>query len=617
MGVDVFFVISGFLIGGIILRELDSGDFSFRRFWERRIRRIVPAILFFLAVTLFVGWRILPAPDLSSLAAQTFAALFGVANFKMLALTGGYWAAPANSILLLHTWSLAVEEQFYVLMPFILALAYRWFRRQIPLLLVAFLSASLALSLYWGTNVYPGNFFLLPSRAWELLLGCLGAWALKERLALPRSLASPAAGLGLVALLFSAFFFHLNESWPDARTLLPAVATLLVLISPAAAGAVSLPVQFLSLPPVRFIGLISYSLYLWHWPMIVFLREFGPDEITLTDRWLLVAVSVALAALSWRFVEQPFRQKLPSRRISTRLLLIGAGAVWLCLAVVSGQIAKTPVRQLSSPSARPSLFNSPGLESIQKYDAAGREAAGGIKLSDATGSPQCVLLGSSLGMMLGPAIESLSAAYHTPCVLFCRSGMSPLFSGDPATNHIARKLRELRLRDEAVKKYVAQWKPKVVILAARWNKELDGRVVFPDSFPTSFVQESSNTLRWLGQHASRVVVVGQVPQLPLENGEDARDAIWKRYRRQGNVMPRLLEHPDITAQRRLALKIFQNCRITNLFIIDPDALFHNPNQSLRYYTTNGILYFDDHHLNSLGSMELKPLFEPVFQSIAP
>jgi hypothetical protein len=128
--------------------------------------------------------------------------------------------------------------------------------------------------------------------------------------------------------------------------------------------------------------------------------------------------------------------------------------------------------------------------------------------------------------------------------------------------------------------------------------------------------EASNTLVWLGRHATRVVVLGQVPQLPFQNGEDARTVIWRRYRNQGDIMPRLLEHPAVTAKRRLALGILQSCAPTNVFVLDPDPIFHQSDQSLRYFNAHGLLYFDMHHLNSLGSLELKPLLEPFFQSAA-
>ena len=618
IGVDVFFVISGFLIGGILLRELDAGKMSIGRFWERRVRRVVPMLLVLFAVTLLLGGMVLPPFQRPNIGGQTLFALFGLANFKMLALTHGYWGVAPNTLLLLHTWSLAVEEQFYVFIPLILAAAFRWFPRRIHILLLALLAASLALSLYWGTNARPENFYLLPARAWELLLGCLGAWALKEGLVLPKSLAPLAAFLGLLGIVISAFVLQMTARWPDAMAWLPVASTLLVLIAPASARAPSLTVRFLSLPPIRFIGLISYSLYLWHWPMVVLLKEYGPDEITLVQRWLLVIAAVALSALSWRYVEQPFRKKTPAPLVPIRPLLIGAGAAWLCLVVLSHQLSKPPSDTATSRLASmPVLLQVPGPESISPYDDRDREAEGGIRLNcSSNATPQVVLLGSSLGSMLGPVVDSLSHQYNVSTACFCRGWMSPLFTGDPAGNEVRENLRNIRIRDAVVKNFLSRWRPKLVILCARWNFEQGDRRTYRPSSQLTFVHEFSNTVRWLGQNSSRVVVVGQVPQLPLLNGEDARLAIWRRYRRDGNVMPHLVEHPAVTSLRMAAMQIFAGCAPTNMSIVDPEPLFHTPDHGLRYYSDRGLFYFDDHHLNSIGSVELKPLLEPFFKEVA-
>jgi len=613
IGVDVFFVISGFLIGGIILRELESGTFSFTRFWERRIRRIIPVLLFFFAVTLFAGWRILPPSGLASLASQTVAALLGVANFKMLALTGGYWAIAANSILLLHIWSLAVEEQFYLLMPIILVVSHRWFRRGTGFVITALFASSLFLSFYWGEIGYSGNFYLLPSRAWELLLGCLGAWAIQQRLELSKLLRQVAMTLGLLMILTAAFILHDDPKWPDARALLPTLGGLLILISPSSGKQNSWPVSLLSLPPLRFIGLISYSLYLWHWPMLVFLNNFKSDPVTRLDRWMVVGASIGLAALSWRFIEQPFRNKLRSLRVRTQPLVIGAAFAWLCLMALSCQMAKKPPQ---TGSSRPAFFNCPGSESIGGYEAGSHLADGGITFNGNGREPRCVLLGSSYAVMLGPVVQSLSDVYHIPCALFCQSAVSPLFVVPGSESHAPRKLRELRKRDELVKKYISQWRPDVIIVAARWNAEMAawGKNLGPSwpSFPESF----SNTVTWLGQHSSHVVLIGQIPQLPFQRGEEVADMVWRSYRSHGNLMPQLQEPAEATATRQKGRMFLQSCAQSNVTILDPAPIFQNQDHSLRYYGSKGIFYFDYLHLNSLGSMELKNLLEPLFKDMS-
>jgi hypothetical protein len=533
----------------------------------------------------------------------------------MLALTGGYWAPNANSILLLHVWSLAVEEQFYLLLPIILAVSHRWLRRRTELVLMTLFAASLFLSFYWGETGYAGNFYLLPPRAWELLLGCLGAWAVHHRFSVPKALQPTATAIGLGGILLSTFILHDSPQWPNSWTLLPTIAALLILISPANQGKLSPPVRLLSLPPLRFIGLISYSLYLWHWPILVFLKGYRGGELALTDRWSAAAVSVVFAALSWRFIEQPFRNKLRRLRVPTKPLLTVVGAVWVCLLTVSQEMAKKPPQHTGAP-LRPAFFNSPGRESIAEYDARSRLADGGIQFNASGREPRCVVLGSSHGMMLGPVIHSLSDLYNIPCALFCESGITPLFVPAGTDSHAPRRIRELRERDELVKKYLSQWKPDVVILAAKWDSEMQdwGKNLGP-AWP-SFPEALSNTVRWLSEHSSHVLLLGQIPELPFYEGEDAANTIWQRYRNGMNRMPQLLEPAEVTAERHQALALFQNSTYTNVIILDPTLLLQNADHTLRYYNSRGILYFDYNHLNSLGSMELKPLFEPYFKNMA-
>jgi peptidoglycan/LPS O-acetylase OafA/YrhL len=619
VGVDIFFVISGFLIGGIILRELDGGTFSLARFWERRFRRIVPVLLVFFAVTLYAGWKILLPGALGSLGSQTIAALAGIANFKMLALTGGYWAPRSDSILLLHTWSLAVEEQFYLLLPIILLVSHRWFRQAMGVVLATLFFASLSLSFYWGENGYAGNFYLLPSRAWELFLGCLGAWAMHHRLAFPKSLRLAATMLGLFFVLFSTFAFHEDPHWPDIRTLLPTVGTLLILIAPTGEDRTLLPVKFLSLPPLRYIGLISYSLYLWHWPMIVFLKIYFPHGIPPSGRWGAVVTSMAMASISWRFIEQPFRNKLSSFRVPIRPLLIGGLGVWLCLLTESREAV---IRSAEADSmVIPKFLQCPGFDSLDKFND---RNAGAVKINASNEVPRCVVLGTSHGAMLGPVIESLSDTYHVPCALFCKNGISPLFMGDTTSGRPPpKKARERRVREQTIKKYILEWRPDVVIIAARWNSEMIDWGRSPDLYSWSFPEAFSNTVKWLGEHSKRVVVLGQVPELPEESvpGADAdlsrglSMGLWRQFRKDGYVMPVFHESPAVTAGRKRALSIFRSCSTTNLTVIDPDPEFLNADHSIRYFSAEGLWYFDYNHLSPVGSMVLQPALAAIFKDI--
>ncbi len=616
MGVDVFFVISGFLIGGIILRELDAGAFSFCAFWERRVRRIIPAVLFLLAVLLAVGWLVLPAPDLASLGAQTVASLAGLANFKMLALRGGYWATAAHSILLLHIWSLAVEEQFYLLLPVLLAPAHRWFARRMPHILLALFFVSFAACVYLGQEGDPAHFYLLPCRAWELLFGCLGAWAMHHGLALPRSLKPAAAAFGVLMILASAFLLRGDANWPDARALLPTLGTFLVLIAPASEGQRSWALGLLRLSPARFIGRISYSLYLWHWPAIVFLVNYGPDEITLGQRLAVVAVSVALGGLSWRFIEQPFRNKAPSLRVPIKPLLIGAGAAWLCLMAASVKTAQATPRDFDRPGDLPAPFQGRGFETIAKYDSAPRLAEGGIQFNAGNHAARCVLLGSSHAMALGPVVESLCNAYHIPSAFFSQSGMSALFVGAPSAPRESRKIRRRRTSDRLVKQYISRWKPDLVIVGARWSQEMVDIANGSKPAGARFQESFCGTIDWLCRNAGQVVVLDQVPQLPQPAEEDLFRFIWKRYRANGNQFPRLFEPTKAAALRHESSVALRACPAANLTILNPDPVFLNSDRSIRYFDEGGMLYGDCHHLNSFGSEKLRPLLEPIFRKLS-
>ena len=337
VGVDVFFVLSGYLITTILAHEMAEGRFSIARFYERRARRILPALYFVMLTTLPVAfWLMLP--DEFAEFCRAFLSVIVFASNIFFWQTTDYFARAAEENPLLHTWSLAVEEQYYMLFPLILLLLWRFRGRRAALLGVALLTAgSLALAEIGWRAAPVANFFLLPSRAWELGLGALAALHLQRRGAdapAPRG-AGALAALGLAMIVASVFIYEPDTPFPSVYALLPTVGAVLVILyarPDASAG------RLLSLRPMVFLGLISYSAYLWHQPLFAFARleSFGPPAPALMLG--LSVVSLGLAALSWRYVEQPFRDRarLPGPLIlryslaaSAALLLIGAVAPML------------------------------------------------------------------------------------------------------------------------------------------------------------------------------------------------------------------------------------------------------------------------------------------------
>ncbi|MEM9797773.1 MAG: acyltransferase family protein [Pseudomonadota bacterium] len=306
VGVDVFFVISGFLITGILHDDLTAGRYSLLTFYERRARRILPALFFVLAVTLIAGWLILLPEDLEELGRAMAATTVFASNIYFY-LNTGYFGAAAELNPLLHTWSLAVEEQFYIIMPVLLAALWGSFRSRIFLVIGSLTGLSFLAAVVMDNVSTSANFYLLPFRAWELGVGAL--LALRLKIAPPRL--SPRVGdalatLGFGMILWAVFFFDEGTAVPGIPALLPVLGTAMILafaVSDRGLG------RFLSVRPMVAIGLLSYSAYLWHQPLFALYRHWrvltpGPLEYV-----PLILVTFALAAISWRFVEQPFRNR--------------------------------------------------------------------------------------------------------------------------------------------------------------------------------------------------------------------------------------------------------------------------------------------------------------------
>lgn len=303
IGVDVFFVISGFLITSLIQREIGEGKFTLHNFWVRRIRRIVPAFVACVAGTLILCGIIMLPEDFEKVAESATASSVTLANLHFWQ-DVGYFEGPSNAKPLLHAWSLAVEEQFYLFYP-ILLLGLATMRRIPVFHFLSFLFVCSFLLSIWGVANYPAaTFYLLPTRAWELLLGGLLVFIPPMHL---RRLPSELLGLtGLSLIMFSALFFTPQTPFPGIAAAIPCFGGMFVILANSD-GHPTLARKLLVLKPVVFIGLISYSLYLWHWPVLA-IMHYTLTEITLLTGSTATVISFTLAVSSWRWVEKPFRK---------------------------------------------------------------------------------------------------------------------------------------------------------------------------------------------------------------------------------------------------------------------------------------------------------------------
>ncbi len=374
VGVDVFFVISGYLITSILLKELEAGTFSLLNFYERRARRILPALTVMVAACIPVA-IFLMTPAQAKNFAQSVAAVGLFASNVLFWLESGYFDMASEEKPLLHTWSLAVEEQFYIIFPLLLLLLWTHRRKLLVPALVVLALLSLALCEWGWRNAPSATFFLAPTRAWELLVGSFCAMILRRGIASHDGLAA----LGVAMIGISIFVFDETTPFPSIYALLPVGGTALVILF---SGPETATGKLLAKPLFVGLGLISYSAYLWHQPLFAFARLWTPETVSTTVFACLICLTFAIAYLSWRYVETPFRRTSGSRSIPrgpvfalavTVSLLFVTFGVWgqMTKGWRNAYVARMPEAERHMLSMIEHAYNEQLANAMSRYDDGG------------------------------------------------------------------------------------------------------------------------------------------------------------------------------------------------------------------------------------------------------
>lgn len=467
IGVDIFFVISGYLISRIILKEMEAGRFTLTGFYRRRALRILPALLVMLVVVLAVGWWRLFPQDMRDLSWSAAATALSGSNFWFWRTVNYFGDAELTP--LLHTWSLGVEEQFYIFYPLLLIALHRWLPRRIVPLLWAIVVVSLAIGFALiAVNKAAAAFYLLPARAWELGFGALVATGGFPKLG--ARLKTVAAWTGLAMVVAGLFVITEQSAFPAPWALLPCIGTALLI----AYGETGGTARLLSLGPMRFIGDISYSLYLWHWPVMAFWRfERGltlePWEMAAT-----IAISFALAILSYRLIERPFLEHgkaWPTPRVLwialVAMIAVAGAAALLAKQATNAQIADPRVAKLLSyldydDSAEANFQFRRG---VCMADSARPTFEPAICATRRTDRPNIMVMGDSHA---GHIVQAIAERLRDANVLrLTASGCDPIWplEGDPrCTNVMAIGFEDRTLGNGPISR---------VILSSRWR---DGRL---------------------------------------------------------------------------------------------------------------------------------------------
>lgn len=587
IGVDVFFVISGYLITGVILSSVDAGKFSFRTFWSRRIRRLFPAAAVMFLVVLVIGFLILPPQRLLLTARTALAQQFWVGNV-FLWQTTGYFEAPAENNPLLHVWSLSVEEQFYAIFPLFLVGTARTMRKWVFPLVMILLACSFAMSVYGVSHHKSATFYLLPTRAWELLLGSV-VWLINGRYR-PKPHFCEALGWFAVTtgILLPAAMYTRNTPFPGLPALLPCIATgCLIWVCGDSRLLIS---RVLGSTLLRPIGHSSYSLYLWHWPIIVFGRVLFEFESTWV-RILLLGLSGIVSYASYIFIETPLRKGGIGQ---TRWILCSLPTIALiCLTVIyfDGLPSRIPdaVAKYERASRSIAFQNDVSYESLKNHHLP--------SFGSLNGTSKVVVWGDSHAMSLMPGIDSA-------CRKLAITGYQATHSSTPPLMDFVYQSEfgigdQNSLYAEAVIDFIKSNKINAVIISAAW---------WSYSSDPEFEFAVQRTIRVLTDLDVKVVLVLDVATHNTTPEERASRA-WLR-----------LPLPEFTTPKELHLirnevanRILYEQVGPKVMIVDPSIKFCNADGDWLGERGDVVYYRDDDHLSVEGSLLLEDLFVKVLE----
>jgi peptidoglycan/LPS O-acetylase OafA/YrhL len=574
VGVDIFFVISGFLITGIIAREVDEGRFSLLRFYERRFRRIIPALsVMILAVLAAAAWLYLP-DDLEGVPRSALAATLFASNLWFFTDTG-YFAGGADVKPLLHTWSLAVEEQYYIGFPILLILIARYAPRWRGAIVTAVALASFALAAAMQRDTSGFTFYLLPARAWELLAGAILALGLVPPVS--RQWIREALMLaGLAAIGAAVLLYDKDSPFPGMGALPPVLgAAALLHCAPGTRMG-----RLLSLPPLVGTGLLSYSLYLWHWPLIVF-TEYATDlPLSGMNRWMVIGASFACSYLSWRFVERPFRD---SRKVTGKAIFALTSVSAACLCGLSFALMAPggwPAR--FSPAVLTQMAGREDFSPARKrcHDSFLRDAQPCVL--GANVPPDAMLWGDSHGVELAYAL-SLRARDQGRALIERTTSSCP-----PVLDYEAKDARCAQANRAAFAAIETDPAIRAVYLSAFWaNGDFDA---------PAFVDKLDKTVKRLRAAGRTVTIIGPVPPQPFDVPRRLAHLAQRGRLSEAAGVSRAF----VDARTAHLRALFDRLQRDGVTIIDPMAALCDA-RTCAIQQAGKPLYFDSHHLSVSGA----------------
>ena len=604
IGVDVFFVISGYLITTTIIEDIENNRFRIGDFYERRARRILPALTTMVIASIIMGWFVLTPYFYRDLFQTTFSISIFASNV-LLYIKSGYFSEVSELKPFLHTWSLAVEEQYYVLFPIFLVIGWRCGKSRVLWMIVVVGTISLMLSEWSWRNQPSANFYLAHTRAWELLAGSFVAFTVYRKGVQSNNML---AILGLFAIIYSTFYYNERTPFPSIYALFPVLGVVLLILY---ADKKTLVAKFLSTKPLVGIGLISYSAYLWHQPVFSFMRHSVLFEVTSFHYMFAISIVTVLSVLSWRFVERPFRKR---NLVSNRTILISSILVILAMGIIgilghkklgfperfSAETQAISKGAFDKNPRQNKCFYLNRLKTINNSCILG---------SEKVNSPSVALIGNSHGDQLAHSLsESLRqkglAAYNLSFL-----GCNPVNFIGETSDFVENECFEL------ISKFLSDHKKvNTLIISFRWMLIMNGNGFGAEVHTDEKPLEDSISLR-RGEIIARKLekLVGPERNLILiypvpEAGVDVPNFTVKKRMLHDEQFTLRIPYPTFEERSKYAnisLNSVLTKKITRIY----------PSKAFCKASTNGFcetvinqhsLYYDNHHLSNFGASLIIP-----------
>ncbi len=626
VGVDIFFIISGYLITSITVNELNKGKFTFTNFYIRRVKRLFPALFTLIITTFILGYFYLLPDNYKTLGFSSIFTVFYISNIYFMRLKGGYFAPGVDSLPLIHTWSLGVEEQYYLFYPAFLVAITKWLKKRYILWVSIALVLSFILNIYLVKVDPEADFYLFFTRIWEFALGGLLALG-----ALPKInnqiLGKIVALIGLACILIAVFEFKKTTPFPGYAAVLPSIGALLIIY--ANTYSENCLKKLLSTKVFVFIGLLSYSLYLWHWPILSAYRYFKPVLPQNTNDIILVCALVltfVLSYLSYRFIETPIRLK--DFKSNPKKLFIPTFAVMILIASAGYFLEYNDGLPNRFPKELQKIIKAPTDKNLQdskymdlkpdqvvwgKYPTLGDEKAPHYTF---------VVMGDSHADAIAPGFDLLAKKLHIKGKLLAASGNPSVFGvnwgSDDTLSQVKAKWLGLIKQHPHIKE---------AFLVCRWGiyangygyidengeflDEEDVNLVLWDKYSKSHTDILHNpevlqrglirTLKIFKDLHIKVIIIEDVPEI----GWNVPETLSKLYILRG-VNTQKIEPPtyaEYLKRQKPVIEVFDRVKkFYNFSLINPAEVLCKDNKPCRVLDDEGYpLYIDSNHLTNHGA----------------